>query len=531
VAFRESRRGTPSSRTVTGIGAWLVVLLLASATLALIAQPRATDSKHSAPDPGLTSLTPVLAFQPPARSAMLASNKLVFAHYLPILTLSIDNRAPAVDYYTRHYLTPEGENGKHKAYGGFLRDRPIPRQPVASADWMLQDMQIEVRQAIAAGIDGFTLDLLQLPKDGQSNNAVWNNSQTLLQAAHLVDSKFKIMLMPDMGVLADRSPDDLAKYIAQLGTFQAAHRLPDGRLVVSPLAAERHPPGWWQDFVSLMETRYATPVAFTPTFIDIGNAPAYASVTYGVSGWGARNPAFNDPEAVGGISGRGRIQSTHAQQKLWMQPVSVQDERPRAGVYDEAENTTNLRRTWEIAIRGGADWVQLVTWNDYSEGSQFAPSLRRGWNYLDISAYYLAWFKTGVRPPITQDTVYLTHRMQFVDAVTTYPQKVLMHNRNGTTPRDAVEALVFLTHPATVTVSTGQTSISCTAPAGVSTCVAPLATGTPRVVVRRAGVTVASLTSPFAVSATPYTQDLQYVASGSREGAMGPSRESILEAP
>lgn len=48
------------------------------------------------------------------------------------------------------------------------------------------------------------------------------------------------------------------------------------------------------------------------------------------------------------------------------------------GVYDEANNSENLRLTWQQAIDGGADWGQLVTWNDYAEGTQFAPSVHSG---------------------------------------------------------------------------------------------------------------------------------------------------------
>ena len=61
---------------------------------------------------------------------------------------------------------------------------------------------------------------------------------------------------------------------------------------------------------------------------------------------------------------------------IWMQPVAVQDERPSAGVFDEAGNTQNLRDTWSVAINGDAEWVQLVTWNGYDETTQFAPSLK-----------------------------------------------------------------------------------------------------------------------------------------------------------
>ena len=56
-----------------------------------------------------------------------------------------------------------------------------------------------------------------------------------------------------------------------------------------------------------------------------------------------------------------------------MQAVSAQDERPYASTYDEADNTANLRMTWTAAING-ADWVQIPTWNDYSEGTEISPS-------------------------------------------------------------------------------------------------------------------------------------------------------------
>ena len=83
----------------------------------------------------------------------------VFAHYFPPYPLSIDNQPTSRDYYTRQYLTINGENGKHRAYGGLLRDRPLGRG-TRSGTWQIKDMRQEIRQAQAAGIDGFTLDVL-----------------------------------------------------------------------------------------------------------------------------------------------------------------------------------------------------------------------------------------------------------------------------------------------------------------------------------------------------------------------------------
>ncbi|SCE09881.1 hypothetical protein GA0115252_13041, partial [Streptomyces sp. DfronAA-171] len=70
--------------------------------------------------------TEALPFDLPAVKTLHASGKKVYAHYFTPYPLSLDNQAPGADYYARNYLRPEGESGKHAAYGGLLRDRPRP---------------------------------------------------------------------------------------------------------------------------------------------------------------------------------------------------------------------------------------------------------------------------------------------------------------------------------------------------------------------------------------------------------------------
>ena len=55
------------------------------------------------------------------------------------------------------------------------------------------------------------------------------------------------------------------------------------------------------------------------------------------------------------------------------------------------------------AIDGGADWVQLITWNDYGEHTEIAPSTGTQHAFYDLTAYYTAWFKTGAAPRIVRD--------------------------------------------------------------------------------------------------------------------------------
>ncbi|MFJ7159990.1 glycoside hydrolase family 71 protein [Streptomyces sp. NPDC101118] len=443
-----------------------------------------------------------LPFDMPSPATLRKSKRLVFAHYFTPYPLSLDNAGSANDYYTRNYLNPAGESGKHARYGGLLRDRPLPVLP-KSGNWELANLQQEVRTARAAGLDGFTVDMLSL--SGKN----WERTNMLLRAAQSVDPGFRIMLMPDMTSI-NPDPASLANSLAQLAKSPAAHRLSDGRLVVSPFKAEAKTPAWWKQVIDSLSSRHGIRTALVPLFLDYGShSGEFAPISYGFSEWGSRS-------YVGQESATRDAKRAHGLGKIWMQPVSVQDARPNQGVYDEAGNTATLRSTWNHAINDGADWVQLTTWNDYSEGSQFAPSLHNGHAYLDLSSYYLVRFKTGSWPRIVRDTLYLTSRVQFAGADPTGKQVLLMAPRRGTAPpRDTVEVVSFLTAPATVRTTVGGVAKSYGAPAVRHAELFPLRAGTSTATATRGGKTVASVTLPYEARHVVQVQDLQYYAATS----------------
>ncbi|MFF5205036.1 endo-1,3-alpha-glucanase family glycosylhydrolase [Streptosporangium sp. NPDC000396] len=441
-----------------------------------------------------------LPFDLPSISKLRTSSHKVFAHYFTPYPVSLNNRAGADDYYTKNYLNPAGESGKHAAYGGLLRDRPLPREEL-SGDWLLADMKKEVQIAAKAGLDGFTVDVLSI----NPANAHWNRIKTLIKAAEAVDPGFKIVLMPDMTAL-NTDARTLASAMATLATSKSVHRLSDNRLVISPFKAEQQSAAWWKDFMGIMKSSHGINVALVPVFLNFSsNASAFAPISYGFSNWGNRSPAQQ-----GGIESN--ISKAHSLNKIWMQPVSIQDERPNQSIFDEANNTENLRTTWEKSISGDADWIQLTTWNDFSEGTQFVPSVHNGGAYLDISSYYLTWLKTGKAPAIVRDTLYLTHRSQFVAArPTSGSQSKFMNPRGGTsTPRDKVEVLSFLTKSATVKASIGGKEQSYEAKAGIQAQLFPLAYG-----LNKASVGAVTVSSPWEVKRSFSVQDLQYNAASS----------------
>ena len=494
-------------------------LLIAAVAIA-VAVP--TTLSSMGPSVAEGNLTPVvegdpLPFDLPT-AALRNSPRKAFANYVSTMPISIDNKPAASDYYQVNYMTPNGEGGRHAAWGGYLRDRPLPRPVRPEANWKLLDMQSEVRSAISAGLDGFTLVFYDL---GETANRSWDSSLLMMQAAANVDPAFKIIPQPDTSswsALGGRTPAVMAKYLAQLMSYSSAYRLADGRYVLSPFTAEGKPVSYWTEVLSILKNTHGKPVAFFPLVQDDQTwAPIFAPISIGIANWGVRTPAWNNPLLTYITGPLGRITKVHNLGQQWMQPISVQDQRPREGIFDEAENTTNLRNTWQLAMQGNAEHVHYTTWGDYPEGSVMAPTVKHGWSFLDISAYYLTKWKTGTAPTIVRDTVYLTHRTQFAAAKPSFPQTKLMSMRPGGSPvRDTIEALTFLTAPGTVTISVGGVSKSCQVAAGPDTCTVPLGLGTPSATVTRGGATVASVTSDYPVVANPQVQDLQYVAVSSR---------------
>ena len=444
-----------------------------------------------------------LPFTLPSQAILKGSSKKVFAHYFTPYPISIDNKPAARDYYDLQYLNPTGEGSKHAAYGGFLRERPLPRPADPSTNYLVNDMKTEVLRASNAGLDGFAVDILSI------SGYNWDRFKALLQAAPHADPNFRIIIMPDstasgVGAGADAFAAAIAGIVNDPAYNKSLFRLKDGRLVVSPFYPEKQGAAWWQDWLRIMKSRYGIDIAFVPCFLNYGaNANAFQSFSYGFSNWGNRNPASNSNLSA-------NITDAHHRGKIWMQPVSLQDTRPNQAIYDEANNSENLRVTWNAAIRG-ADWVQIPTWNDYSENAQISPSTHIGWGPLNISSYYLTRYKTGAAPTINRDVLYLSHRIQPHAATPTGRQTSLMRLRTGSSPaRDTVEVLSFLTAPATITVKVGNTTNTYSAPAGVFAKTYPLRAGKVSAVAVRDSTTVAEVISPFPVVQAPPVQDLNY---------------------
>src|SRR6202789_2573862 len=468
----------------------VVIACLYALTVAASGCPDAAAASTSGTD--TNHIGACLPFTMPDPAALFASPKKVFAHYFYPFPLQVDDKPASQDYYNRNYLNPNSESGKWAAKGGFLRQRPLAVGTAAGANFQLLNMEQEVRMAIARGITGFTIDVMGV-KDATVADS---NLHRLLRAAQAVDPRFKIVVMPDLTALKSDA-DAVTQIIASVASSPSAYRLDDGRLVVTAFNASQNPPEWWASIFAQLKSQGIN-VSFVPTFLGWGGqAKAFASISDGFGDWGTATAGVSarmkgDPAIAHGTYG-----------KLFMMPVDPQQFRPRDGIFVEASNSATFRNAWMSAIDAAADWVQIVTWSDFSESSEIEPAtdatLRRdiGTGFYDLNAFYATWFLLGKQPPITHDVLYYFYRREPTNAAS--PSQSTFKKVGDTPAEDDIELLAFLAAPGTITVSIGGQNFTQKAPAGITSFKVPLQPGTPEFSVVRDGATVFSFQAPVQI--------------------------------
>lgn len=474
------------------------------------------------PDPGLFYAVP---------SDIRTHTRKVFAHYFGPYPRSLDNASKeSLTQYASYFDSPYP--AANQSFGGFFRDSPMYRPQSASSTWQVDDCKFDIQVAMSVGMDGFFCDLLGLSGSNFDN---YNRLKQALRELRAVDSKynsFYVMAMIDANG-ATGTPGRNYTGPVNSGVLNAAHyvesfsdtayHLSDGRMLWSCFLAEANPPLWWSDVAATM-TSDGFPNAFLPVFNNYNSAPNYYSISYGVSAWGFGA----DPGCINAAGNQAL--TAHNAGKVYMHPATIQDTRPRNVLYDEACNSEALRATWNKAINQGADFIQMVTWSDFSEAPQ-APSTQHGFCVLDVTGYYIQKYKTGNFPEILADALYLIHRDNPTNSVPTGPQTQFMKPwvKNGytSTPRNTVEVLSFLTAPADITVTIAGVATTYTAQAGLFAKVLPLAVGSaPTAVARRNGVTVAQITSTRDVTNSPLNDDKGYWWFSSIRGTAGQVRHT-----
>jgi hypothetical protein len=422
----------------------------------------------------LTPVTPsaeaCLPIDMPATDVLFAAPKKVFAHYFNRFPVSIDNKNAAVDYYSREYLNPDGEQGKWLAHGGYLRSRPLPVPVGQGSEYAIENLKREIRLALSRGITGFTFDILSLD-DIKPGSYLPN----MLKAASEVDRRFQIVLMPDMSAFG---PDTgiVIKIIKALYNEPGLLHLPDGRLVVAPFLSESVSPAAWETFKSQL-AQDQIKIAFVPTFLNHKYIARYKTVGDGFGTWGTPLPRQ-------GLAIKAGTAAAHAEGKIFMAGISGQGYRPKEYRYWEAQGSLAYRNSWLGAIEGGTDWIQLATWNDFGESTQVIPYTDRagssGTGYFNLTGFYASWFLTGKEPLITHDVLYYFYRRHPVRATAPKAGEQARNADFWQPGRDVIEVVGFLEAPGTLAISIDGNQYTKKVDAGIQSFSVPLGIGTPR---------------------------------------------------
>jgi len=445
-------------------------------------------------------------FEQPDRAVLVNSPRKVFFHYFPPFPLSFSNQPRGRDHYDDQYLRREGENNRYTNVGGYLRERPMAVGPWQSQFWRQINYAIEILRARLTGADGYMVDILRLRSDPS-----WQRIRLLFDTSAAITRDFHIAPQPDAAALKSIKPESLVETLLDLANSPAAYRLHDGRLLVAPFDPETYPPSFWHTVVDEMAQRGA-PIALLPVFLNpLLHAAAFAPFSYGLSYWGSKDVISVE---------RGNEDSIRRQlgsiSPIFMQPITPQDARPKSSAFSESNNTVLFRELWMKAIQNNVPYVQVITWNDYSESTEISPSSGTQFLFYDLATYYITWFKTGREPTITRDAIYYSHRRQIVaPGMVVQPGDRPMQLRGATPVHNQIELVALLTRPAILQIEIAGKRFERRVRAGLATLQVPATLGRPVFRILRNDHTELEKTSDWEIGGQSDAADPLYVGGSS----------------
>ena len=178
------------------------------------------------------------------------------------------------------------------------------------------------------------------------------------------------------------------------------------------------------------------------------------------------------------------------------------------------------------------NWVECFTWNDFDEATYFSPidDVNKYWPYtahpapgfykshagaLKLNQYFINWYKSGVKPAVTADSIYCFYRTNPKDAVATNDHVGRVNWFIGDC-EDDIYITTILTAPATLVVTTGSKTVSLPVGAGLQNTRVPFQVGAQAFQIIRGGqTTVSQIGTPITAVPTEYNFNYYTVAASS----------------
>ena len=333
----------------------------------------------------------------------------------------------------------------------------------------IQGYERDIMDAQSAGIDGFALDLgaYDDPKQSYYNT----NVSLIYTAAEALGTGFKLFFSVDQSYLTNSATivDLISTYADRPNTF-----LQGTNVVVSAYGGQNTD---WQNGVFAPLSKSGISVFFVPFLwpnpveelpmysgcVNLLNS--YSNILSGLFLFGAAGLPYQLAQCNSNYN-----QAVHAAGKIFMAGVSPSYwgcAQPKDGRrYFEDDGGEGTVAQWESIIANQPDWVEIVTWNDFLEGTYVSPINDPGQyepqevtphrychaGYLDLAKHYIAWYKTGVEPPIIDDALYYFYRIHSTNLVASKDIQITQFNGDVA---DVVYNTLFLTAPARLQVISG----------------------------------------------------------------------------
>src|SRR5579875_3338646 len=445
----------------------------------------------------------------------------------------------------------------------------LTNQDYQADDDATQELKIaayerEIEQARALGIDGFALNA-----GGWSAQPYYvRYAAQMFEAAARLNNGFKLMFSADFccrNTAAD--VEDMMRRFANDPRYGQVYFKHDGQFVLTTFVGDKLTPEGWKQIREDLETgRNPSAASFPNALAEVRDAPSNKPLKIFLVPaffWGGETPQKDAVESgleqwrdvidgsfywgIAGVPGSGGpldlvrssdayAEALHAEHKLYMAPVAVQFWGANADRYYEYTGGAGMRAMWMDAIAhvkqgDGPEWVEIITWNDFIEGTYISPIYdpnrypgasalvqsgvppgTRGYFHShgaagELMSFYLRWFKTGVQPAITEDTIFWFYRTQpaAVDA-----GKPSVKNRFGPVS-DLVYVTANLKAAATLRITCGDRETVLRVPAGSHDVAAPFVPGeAPRFTLLRGGRVVLTAQGADGIEAAPRYNNFYY---------------------
>lgn len=287
--------------------------------------------------------------------------------------------------------------GDQTGYCGWLdpiyTDKPVnhyvSNDPTAIAQ--------QIEQAQSAGIDGFLVSAFDDPNFIQEEGL-----DNLIRIAN--DRNFSVgIFMEDWdssnletGIFSrERISNWLAWFFETYGDQPSVLRAA-GKPVIFVYQLGNVPLSFWQSILTDLESN-----GHYGLFLAPGYNPSSLAVFDGIFEYGVveslnYSDVYKSIETA--VENYPILDPTH-KDKIWVASVMPGFDNTPLVKYEgwqynftDRVNGEFYRRTWEAALKSGADWVMIITWNEYQENTHIEPSEQYGDLYLQItSEYVLQW--------------------------------------------------------------------------------------------------------------------------------------------